>query len=99
MARWNQQPKYHIQNWSAYRYLLAQTHRVRSTFKRANDGMNTEALVRIIIKNIQLMAAMFVPVKDMSPAVKTTITDQYKYATFPTKVYLMQLDGKRVQVK
>jgi len=89
MARWNQQPKYHIKNWSAYGYLQAQTHAVRSTFKRANDAMNTEALVRITIKDIQRM----------SPAVKTTITDQYKYAVFLTKVYLMQLDGKRVQVK
>jgi hypothetical protein len=42
---------------------------------------------------------MFIPVKDMSHAVKATIADQYKYAVFPTKVYLMQLDGKRVQVK
>lgn len=98
MARWNHQPKYHIQRWDAYSYLQALPNVVRSTFKRA-DEMNAQAFVHLIIKDIQRMAAMFIPVKDMSPAVKTSITDQYKYAVFPTKVHLMQLDGTRAEVK
>jgi len=100
MARWNQQPKYHIKNWSAYGYLQAQSVQVCGDLRTAaNGGVNTETRVRIATRIIQRIAAMFIPVKDMSPAVKATIADQYKYAVFPTKVYLMQLDGKRVQVK
>lgn len=107
MARWNHQPKYHIQRWDAYAYLQTQPKLVRSTFKRANELnaqafvhlMNAQAFVRLAIKDMQHIAAMFIPVKDMSPAVKTSITDQYKYAVFPTKVHLMQLDGTRAEVK
>lgn len=98
MARWNQQPKYHIKNWSAYGYLHPHTHEVRRDLRQANE-MNTQALVRITIKNIQRIAAMFIAVKDMSPAVKTTITDPFRFAAVPTKVYLIQLDGTRAEVK
>jgi len=107
MARWNHQPKYRIQRWDAYSYLQTQPNAVHSTLKHANEMnaqtfvrvMNAQAFVRLTIKHIQHMAAMFIPVKDMSPAVKTSITDHYKYAVFPTKVHLMQLDGKRAEVK
>ena len=102
MARWNQQPKYEIRRWDAYAYLQAQARLVCNILKQANEiEMNRQTLVRLrlSIKDMQRMAAMFIPVKDMAPAVKASITDQYKYAVFPTKVHLMQLDGKRAEVK
>jgi len=100
MARWNHQPKYKVVRLDAYSFIRNHARLATDTLKAtANNNRDVQLYISKVILRMQQMAAMFTPVKQMSPASKELLTFYYKNSAVPFKVHLMQLDGKRVEVK
>ena len=104
MARWNHNPKFKIIKWDAYSILNSNPSITAARLKRVNNyddnyDYDFNYSIKSLISLFEQMAASFTPVKNMSQFTKDKMYDAYKYSAFPTKIYMNQLNNKRVEVK
>lgn len=97
----NYNPKYKIIKLDAYSIIRDHAVSAISVLRWCNGigDRNEHQPLLTIFAIMKEMAAMFTPVDQMSPAVKQLITYHYKNSTLPCRIYLMQLNNKRVLVK
>lgn len=102
MARWNYSPKFKIVKFDAYSILEKNPSTATSKLKKINEydnSFNPELSIKSLTYHFEQIAASFTPVKNMSPVTKDKLYGVYKYYVFPIKIYMMQLNNKRVEVK
>lgn len=102
MARWNYYPKFRIVKWDAYSILNVNPSIAVSGLKRTNeleDSFRVHHSIKSLMNHFEQIAASFTPVKAMSQFTKDKMYGTYKYAATPVKIYMNQLNNKRVEVK
>lgn len=104
MARWNHYPKFKIIKWDAYSILNSNPPITASRLKKINnyddnDNFDFNYSIKSLIYLFEQIAASFTPIKSMSQFTKDKMYSKYKYSVSPTKIYMNQLNNKRVEVK